>query len=134
MGLALPQRRRAPFYAVAEGGCAITVESTPVTRASLAAGDLVVLPGGAAHTLAAGAAAATIPLEQFVARHPMDERGHLKALDGSGPRTCLIGGFFELERNPEPLAAVLPPMIHLAGHDPDVSTWLEPMLGCARIC
>jgi AraC-like DNA-binding protein len=40
----------------------------------------------------------------------------------------LIGGFFELERTPEPLVGILPRMIHLRGDDPEVSGWLEPTL------
>jgi AraC-like DNA-binding protein len=78
--------------------------------------------------LASGATAGAIPLEQFVARFPMDERGHVKALDGKGPTTSLIGGFFELERAPEPLVAVLPPLIHLPGDDAEVAGWLDQTL------
>ena len=127
-GIALPQRRRAPFYAVTRGQCEITLDGAPSLGVSLGPGDLVVLPGGTAHTLASGATAGAIPLEQFVARFPMDERGHVKALDGKGPTTSLIGGFFELERAPEPLVAVLPPLIHLPGDDAEVSGWLDQTL------
>src|SRR5262249_13755096 len=47
---------------------------------------------------------------------------------GEGPMTTLIGGFFALERAPEPLVTILPPMIHFRGDDPSVSTWLDPTL------
>jgi AraC-like DNA-binding protein len=127
-GIALPQRRRAPFYVVTRGQCEITLDGVLPPGASLGPGDLVTLPGGKAHTLASSATAEVIPLEQFVARFPMDERGHVKARDGKGPTTSLIGGFFELERAPEPLVAILPPMIHLAGDDAEVSGWLDPTL------
>jgi AraC-like DNA-binding protein len=127
-GIALPQRRRAPFYVVTQGRCEIVMDGAPSAGVSLGPGDLVVLPGGSAHALSSSARAVTTPLEQFVARHPMDERGHVKALDSTGPTTRLIGGFFELERTPEPLVRILPPMIHLPGGDPDVSGWLEPTL------
>jgi AraC-like DNA-binding protein len=127
-GIALPQRRRSPFYVVTQGRCEIVLDGVSSPRVSLGPGDLVVLPGGSAHALSSSARAATTPLEQFVARHPMDERGHVKALDGKGPTTCLIGGFFELERTPEPLVGILPPMLHLPGDDPEVSGWLEPTL------
>jgi AraC-like DNA-binding protein len=113
---------------VTRGRCEITLDGAASPSASLGPGDLVVLPGGSAHALASSATAATIPLEQFVARHPMDERGQLKALNGKGPTTSLIGGFFELERAPEPLVAILPPMIHLPCDDPEVSQWLDPTL------
>ena len=127
-GLTLPQRPRAPFYVVMRGQCEITPNDAASPSASLGPGDLVILPGGTAHTLASSAAAAAIPLTQFVARHPMDERGHVKALEGKGPTTSLIGGFFELERAPEPLVSILPTMIHLPGDDAEVSAWLEPTL------
>ena len=127
-GIALPQRRRAPFYVVTKGRCEMVLDGGPSGGASLGPGDLVVLPGGSAHGLSSSARVAKIPLEQFVALHPMDERGHVKALDGKGPTTCLIGGFFELERTPEPLVQILPPLIHFPGDDPEVSEWLEPTL------
>jgi hypothetical protein len=127
-GIALPQRLRSPFYVVTRGQCEITLDGAPSPGTSLGPGDLVVLPGGTAHTLASSATAGAIPLEQFVARFPMDERGHVKALDGKGPTTSLIGGFFELERAPEPLVAILPPMIHLTGDDAEVAGWLDQTL------
>lgn len=127
-GIALPHRRRAPFYVVTKGQCEITLDGAPSLGVSLGPGDLVVLPAGTAHTLASSATTGTIPLEQFVARFPMDERGHVNALDGKGPTTSLIGGFFELERAPEPLVAVLPPLIHLPGEDAEVSGWLDQTL------
>lgn len=127
-GIALPQRRRAPFYVVTRGQCEIGLDGAPSPGVSLGPGDLVVLPGGTAHTLASSATADAIPLEQFVARFPMDERGHVKALDGKGPMTSIIGGFFELERAPEPLVAVLPPLIHVSGDDAEVSEWLDQTL------
>ena len=127
-GIALPQRRRAPFYVVTRGQCEISLDGAPSPGVSLGPGDLVVLPGGTAHALASSATADAIPLEQFVARLPMDERGHVKALDGKGPMTSIIGGFFELERAPEPLVAVLPPLIHVSGDDAEVSGWLDQTL------
>lgn len=127
-GIALPQRRRAPFYMVIKGQCEITLDGAPSLGVSLGPGDLVVLPGGTGHTLASSATARAIPLEQFVADFPMNERGHVKALDGKGPTTSIIGGFFELERAPEPLVAVLPPLIHLPGDDAEVSGWLDQTL------
>jgi hypothetical protein len=50
-GIALPQRRRAPFYMVTKGRCEIVLHSVPSAGASLGPGDLVVLPGGSAHAL-----------------------------------------------------------------------------------
>ena len=49
-GIALPQRRRAPFYVVTRGQCEITLDGAPSRGVSLGPGDLVVLPGGTAHT------------------------------------------------------------------------------------
>ena len=127
-GIALPQRPRSPFYMVVRGRCEITIDSIASSTASLGPGDLAILPGGTAHALVSSAGAAVTPLTQFVARHPMDEHGHVNALEGKGPMTTLIGGFFELERAPEPLVSILPTMIHLRGDDSEVAAWLEPTL------
>jgi AraC-like DNA-binding protein len=112
---------------VTRGRCEIRVEGA-ASAVALGPGDLAVLPGGPAHTLASGRGSKPLPLEQFVARYPMDARGHLKALDQRGPATSMIGGFFELERAPEPLVAILPPVIHLRGDDPKTTAWLAPTL------
>src|SRR5215470_11067722 len=127
-GIALPRRTRAPFYMVTRGRCEIGLDGGASPGASLGAGDLAILPGGPAHALASSRASKTLPLEQFVARHPMDARGRVTVLDGRGPVTSLIGGFFELERTPEPLVAILPPIIHLRADDPRTSEWLGPTL------
>jgi AraC-like DNA-binding protein len=127
-GIALPHRKRAPFYVVARGRCVIALDHTPSSCVALGPGDLVVLPGGAAHALASSARAATMPLERFVTRYPMDARGHVDALGGKRPTTSLIGGFFEFERDPEPLVTVLPPLIHVDAHDPTLRSRLGPIL------
>ncbi|HEU5197584.1 MAG TPA: AraC family transcriptional regulator [Methylomirabilota bacterium] len=127
-GIALPRRPRAPFYVVTRGRCEIALDVPGSPPASLGSGDLAILPGGTAHTVASSRGAKTMPLDQFVARYPMDERGRLSVLDRRGPATTLLGGFFELERAPEPLVDVLPPLIHLRGSHRDVATWLAPIL------
>src|SRR5215831_3284331 len=127
-GVTLPRRSRSPFYAVTQGRCEITLDGAPSPGVSLGPGGLVVLPGGMGHTLASSSTVTASPLDQFVARYPMDDAGHLKVLDGSGPTTSLIGGFFELERAPDPLVAILPPIIHLPAEDPEVDGWLDPIL------
>src|SRR5262249_12052758 len=90
-GVTLPRRSRSPFYAVTQGQCEITLDGarSPV---SLGPGGLVVLPGGMGHTLASSSTVTASPLDQFVARYPMDDAGHLKVLDGSGPREVLGRG------------------------------------------
>src|SRR4029453_13926222 len=90
-GVSLPQRPRAPFYVVTRGRCEITLDGAAVAGVWLGSGALVVLPGGPAHALVSSPRASAIPLEQFVARHPMDERGQVKALNGKGPTPPLIG-------------------------------------------
>jgi AraC-like DNA-binding protein len=127
-GIALPQRPRSPFYMVARGRCTITIDSRASSTAALGPGDFAILPGGTAHALTSSAGTAVIPLAQFVAHHPMDEHGHVNALEGKGPTTTLIGGFFELERAPEPLVSILPTMIHLRADDSEAAVWLEPTL------
>src|SRR5258706_12351348 len=78
-GVSLPQRARSPFYVVTRGRCGITLDGGPSASGSPGPGDLVVLPGGAAHALASSPGAVASPLEQSAARHPPDDRCHLMA-------------------------------------------------------
>src|SRR5258706_14926554 len=93
-GVSLPQRARSPFYVVTRGRCGITLDGGPSASVSLGPGDLVVLPGGAAHASASSPGGVAIPLHQVVARHPMGARGHLTALDVNVAATSLVCGLF----------------------------------------
>src|ERR1051325_2178805 len=68
-GIAIARRARSPFYAVTRGRCVITLDGAHV---SMGPGDLVVLPGGSAHTLASSRRAPALPGPEFLARYPMD--------------------------------------------------------------
>jgi AraC-like DNA-binding protein len=88
----------------------------------------VLLPGGAPFVVRSGPDANVVPFDEFLATHPMDQRGYIRH-DGPGPRTRVTGGFFSTQAlKMNPLFAALPPLIHLRGTDPHVQRWLQPTL------
>jgi AraC-like DNA-binding protein len=118
--------RVAKFHVVVEGS-ALLVRPSEAPLA-LRAGDVVVLPRGATHTLADGDASAAIPLGEILAAHPL-EPGLLLRYGGNGARTRLIcGGFALAEGVPEETLAVLPEVIVLERDRAGGTAWLEPVL------
>lgn len=125
-GIAVVREGRAPFYAVRAGECNVQVGDRAPRK--VRAGDFLLLPGGAAHTVRSGPRAKVVPFDEWVATHPMDHRGYLRH-PGPGPVTRVTGGFFSAQSvKVNPLFAALPPLIHLRGSDPHVQQWLQPTL------
>jgi AraC-like DNA-binding protein len=119
---------RTPFYAVQEGGCERRVLPTGETLVATA-GDFLLLPNAAPHVIGSDGAAPVLTLDQWILRHPMDDKGRVFALSGNGPLTLVTGGFFNTEPvRINPLLEALPPVIHLRGSDPAVQRWLTPTL------
>jgi AraC-like DNA-binding protein len=112
------------FHLVLEGSALLFIDDDPVL---LAAGDLAVLPRGAAHTLADGSATPAVALERLLADHALTE-GSLLRYGGTGPLTrVLCGGFALAEGIPDSTLTLFPELIRL-GIDPDASPWLAPIL------
>src|SRR6266508_2658865 len=94
-----------PSDAVSEVLRAFAVRSTIFCRSALllcgseavalAAGDLVVLPRGAEHTLADDPGSQAAPLEQLLAEHGVDGGSRLR-YGGDGSLTRLLCGGFSL--------------------------------------
>jgi len=117
----------AKFHVVLQGECWLSVEGLGEPM-RLSAGDLVALPHGHAHSL--GNAPETDPrsLDSLVACKPCGESGPLR-IGGGGDETTLVSGRFRFEdRKNNPLLAVLPPVITLAGKSCQTIHWLEPTL------
>jgi AraC-like DNA-binding protein len=125
-GISVVREGRAPFYAVRAGQCNLKVGGRAERKVH--AGDFVLLPGGAPHTVRSGPDATLVPFDQWLAMHPMDHRGFLRHR-GRGPVTRVTGGFFSAQAlRANPLFAALPAVIHLKGSDPHVQRWLKPTL------
>jgi AraC-like DNA-binding protein len=126
-GIHIERRVRTPFYLVREGRVELQVGSRRQVH-ELTAGDFVLLPNGAPHTVRSGRAAQLLPFDDWLALHPMDAGGR-SVQPGRGARTRVIGGFFSSgTASANPLFAALPPVIVLKGADPRVRRWLEPTL------
>jgi AraC-like DNA-binding protein len=111
------------FHLVLEGSASLLCAGEqPV---ALEAGDLVVLPRGAMHTLGDDQASPTITLEQVLAEARLDGGSRLR-YGGTGSVTRLLcGGFSLAEGVPDSVLAVLPEVLRV---DHDNAAWLESVL------
>lgn len=126
-GMSIARPGRTPFYAVTEGRCYLQLAARGAAR-QVQAGDLVVLPNAAPHVVRSGKGALVVPLEDWLASHPMAPDGSVVQA-GTGPVTRVTGGFFSVDvLRMNPLFEALPAVIHLRGSDPQVSRWLTPLL------
>ncbi len=122
-GLQFPRMELAHFYVVARGGGILAAEGAEHTF-TLSAGDVAVIPLGAAHSLrdATGSSAVTLATAQCT-RHGAG--GEVIRLGGAGARTSIIGGAFEFSAGRRTcLLENLPPVIHLPSNDPRAMPWL----------
>lgn len=111
------------FHVVDRGGCWLQLEgATPI---SLAAGDLIVLPHGDAHSLSDQL---DTNLEPFNASQATSSGCPRLSVGGGGPLTTLICGRFDLEDTSHPLVSLLPRVIHIRGEDGQSVAWLEGTL------
>lgn len=109
--------RLAMLHLVLEGRCRVRAGSGAAIE--LAAGDIVVLPHGAAHLLGSGLERAAVDLQHVV--QPAYDVGYLR-YGGDGPACLLACGWFAFERDiRNPLLAALPGMFRasLSAHAPD---------------
>jgi AraC family transcriptional activator of mtrCDE len=81
----------APFHVIVDGGARVDVPGHE--SLDLAAGDVVVFPGGSAHRLHAGPAADAQPVHALPAAGPLQRKGNA----GAGPGTTILCGSFVFE-------------------------------------
>jgi AraC-like DNA-binding protein len=127
----------APFHVVVEGRCVILLDGQrPV---ELAAGDLVVLPHGDAHTLSSTASASTVPFKTLLRRHGVVEPWTPGRRVGRpmeiryGPRkgevARVVSGVFAFrDRRRNPVLEALPRFIRVPGEHGRGRPWLESAL------
>lgn len=116
----------AKFHLLLEGEALLS--SPPSPPIALGSGDLVVLPRGAAHTLADNDTTVAVPLDDLLAARPLDDGGWLN-YGGSGPLTRLLcGGFTLAEALPKSSLAAFPDVLVLRRDQSGAGAWLEPVL------
>jgi AraC-like DNA-binding protein len=120
----VPQKETSSFYVLARGGMRLRVEGVE-TPLLLSAGDVVLVPHGAAHVLDDGSRRTLgprdiIPSEQL--RSPLLSPVRL---GGEGPVSTLVVGCFRFSAGVHsPLFNAFPPAIHLPAHEPGAAPWL----------
>jgi AraC-like DNA-binding protein len=126
-GFSVLGRDFASFHLVTRGRCCVDVEGVE-ERLWLSKGDLVILPGGNAHTVRDSPGSPSTRLEELVAGPGFDGRGTLRT-GGGGDRTVIVCGGFQFDDPAaDPIVASLPPVIHLRSRGPVVGSWLRMAL------
>ena len=112
-GLRIPRTPRATLHAVTAGSCWVRVAGE--TPRELLAGDLVLLPTGAAHVVASDPAAATRSWAS-VAKEQSQNPAHECVVGGGGSSTHAICAGFAYDHDvAQPLLSLLPPMLVVSG-------------------
>src|SRR5688500_18811468 len=113
--ISVEARPLASFHVVTSGACWLTREGHEPIR--LTRGDVVLIPSGCAHALVDTPDTPTRALTDLIGG-PLGTTGLNEiVLDGPGPATGLLCGGYMLDPGPRhPLAAALPPVLHLDAH------------------
>lgn len=112
-GLRIPRTPRATLHAVTAGAC--WVRAPGEEPRELLAGDLVLLPTGAAHILSSDPAAATRSWAS-VAKEQFQNPAHECVVGGGGSSTHAICAGFTYDYDvAQPLLSLLPPMLFVSG-------------------
>jgi AraC family transcriptional regulator, activator of mtrCDE len=114
------------FHVANEGPCRIELPSGEA--AEFAAGDLILIPHGAAHVLSDSSRAVPFPLPNVMDVSRFDGTGPL-VFGGGGRRTSLVCGHFAF-KHPimHPVIASLPALIRVEGSAKRHYAWLEQLL------
>jgi AraC-like DNA-binding protein len=116
----------AKFHLVLEGSCRLTLDAGAHTE--VGCGDLVLLAGGAGHSVRDQPGSSVRELERILADHPVDDNARLK-YGGSGRRTRLVCGGFQLAASASAgLLETLPAVIRINAGDGELDHWLRPLL------
>jgi AraC-like DNA-binding protein len=116
-GLSFAHSPSAAFHAVTAGDCWLAVDGSPPLR--LMPGDVVLLPTGAAHTLASAPGGPTQAYDRVAKKQMLTPAGDLRLDGGSGACTRLLCAAYSYD--PEvahPLLSIIPPVLHLPAGAP----------------
>lgn len=123
--LRVPKKETSSFYVLARGSVRLRVEGE-ASPLLLSAGDVVLVPHGAAHVLDDGFRRTLSPRdimssEQLRGPHPAP----VVRLGGEGPVSTLVVGCFRFSAGGHsPLINAFPPAVHLPAHEPGAAPWL----------
>ncbi|AKJ03603.1 AraC-like DNA-binding protein [Archangium gephyra] len=120
----VPQKETSSFYVLARGSLRLKVEGldTPIL---LSAGDVVLVPHGAAHVLDDGSRRTLAPRDLIPSEQLRGSVLTPRRLGGEGPASTLVVGCFRFSAGVRsPLFTAFPPAIHLPAHEPGVAPWL----------
>jgi AraC-like DNA-binding protein len=122
----LPERAGASFHAVIAGACWFTVGGQAPRQ--LTPGDLVLLPSGARHELAAEPGLPPRRFDEDLKASLITPDGEL-VIDGPGVRTRVLCAGYSYDNDvAHPLLSLLPPVLHVATAQPDTGPQLRAVL------
>ena len=122
--LAPGTERLVPYHLVADGKAVVRFEGA-ASDIELAAGDVVIIPHGDAHTVCNGSPSTLIDSAGSLGEF-LGGRLRTMSLGGGGERTTFICGYFGCERHADALfLAGLPQMIKINVRADATGAWLE---------
>jgi AraC family transcriptional regulator, alkane utilization regulator len=126
-GLAVPHRDAAVFHIVTQGTCWLRIEGMAVPI-RLAAGELVILPHGDAHSVTDDLDSPVTRLEDFAVRYHAEPNAGGYG-EGQGAAAMLVCGGLELEEYPaNPLYSLLPIYLRAPIHPGNTSAWIDEIV------
>ena len=122
----LPERAGASFHAVVAGTCWFTADGQAPCQ--LTPGDLVLLPSGVRHELAAEPGLPPRRFDEDLKAALITPDGEL-VIDGPGVRTRVLCAGYSYDNDvAHPLLSLLPPVLHVATAQPDTGPQLRAVL------
>lgn len=123
-----PFARAARFHLVVQGACYVTLDDGAQVR--LRAGDLVLVPGGAAHLLSSAATTSGTPLDDVMSQAGFSGEGPFVVGNGIATESCqmVCGHFTFAEGADHPLLRSIPPMLHITAADRASRPMLDDVL------
>src|SRR5512146_1484171 len=113
-GLTLDAIPAAAFHAIAEGAAWLRVHGSGDSSGIwLAPGDIILLPGGAAHTLASAPGAATERWERLAAAQALAPGGEISVGTGTTQTRILCASYRQDPAVTLPLLTLLPDVLHI---------------------
>jgi AraC-like DNA-binding protein len=124
-GLRVESPKVTAFYALSRGGCVLEACGR---RLTLAAGDVVFLRAGFAHTLRDRPGSRAVSPAELYAQRGGRCGGIVHYGGGGAPTTIVSGGLHFTDTRLSPLVASLPELIHVQGDGGAAARWLESTL------